>query len=66
MLKSKNQISLIKALIPIFFLISLLAYNIIFFESKEWLGNNTYQIILLLASSLTIILGLIGYLSKSL
>ncbi len=63
MLKSKNQISLIKALIPIFFLISLLAYNIIFFESKEWLGNNTYQIILLLASSLTIILGLIDKIS---
>ncbi len=63
MLKSKNQISLIKALIPIFFLISLLAYNIIFFESKEWLGDNTYQIILLLASSLTIILGLIDKIS---
>ena len=63
MLKSKNQISLKKALIPIFFLISLLVYNIVFFESKDWLGNNTYQIILLLASSLTIIIGLIEKIS---
>ncbi|MAW21758.1 MAG: Na+/H+ antiporter NhaC [Flavobacteriales bacterium] len=65
MLESKNQISLTKALIPICVLISLLAYNIIFFEDKDWLGENTYQIILLLAASLSAIIGLIDKVSIS-
>ena len=59
MLESKYQISLTKALIPICVLISLLASNIIFFENKDWFGENTYQIILLIAASLSIIMGLI-------
>ncbi|MAU25177.1 MAG: sodium:proton antiporter, partial [Flavobacteriaceae bacterium] len=56
---SKNEISLTKALIPICVLISLLAYNIIVYEDKDWFGENTYQIILLLGASLASIMGLI-------
>ena len=63
MLESNNQISLTKALIPICVLISLLAYNIIFFENKDWFGENTYQIILLLGASLAAIMGLIDKIS---
>ena len=59
MLDSKNEISLTKALIPICVLISLLAYNIIVYEDKDWFGENTYQIILLLGASLASIMGLI-------
>ena len=59
MLGLNNQISLTKALIPICVLISLLAYNIIFFENKDWFGENTYQIILLLGASLSTVIGLI-------
>ena len=63
MLESNSQISLTKALIPICVLISLLAYNIIFFENKDWFGENTYQIILLLGASLAAIMGLIDKVS---
>ena len=59
MLDSKNEISLTKALTPICVLISLLAYNIIVYEDKDWFGENTYQIILLLGASLASIMGLI-------
>ena len=63
MLEPSNKISLTKALAPIFFLISLLIYNIIFFENKDWFGENTYQIILLVAASLSTIMGLIDKVS---
>ena len=63
MLESNSQISLTKALIPICVLISLLAYNIIFFENKDWFGENTYQIILLLGASLAAVMGLIDKVS---
>ncbi|MEC7646169.1 MAG: Na+/H+ antiporter NhaC family protein [Bacteroidota bacterium] len=66
MLKSNNQISLTKSLIPIFFLISLLVYNIVFFENKDWFGENTYQIILLISASLCAIIGLIANVSINL
>ena len=59
MLDPKNEISLTKALMPICVLISLLAYNIIVYEDKDWFGENTYQIILLLGASLASIMGLI-------
>ena len=59
MVDSKNGISLTKALTPICVLISLLAYNIIVYEDKDWFGENTYQIILLLGASLASIMGLI-------
>jgi len=59
MVNPKNEISLTKALIPICVLISLLAYNIIVYEDKDWFGENTYQIILLLGASIASIMGLI-------
>ena len=59
MVDPKNEISLTKALIPICVLISLLAYNIIVYEDKDWFGENTYQIILLLGASIASIMGLI-------
>ena len=59
MVYPKNEISLTKALIPICVLISLLVYNIIVYEDKDWFGENTYQIILLLGASLASIMGLI-------
>ncbi len=63
MLDSKNEISLTKALTPICVLISLLAYNIIVYEDKDWFGENTYQIILLLGASLASVMGLIDRVS---
>ena len=66
MLKSNNQITLTKSLIPILFLISLLVYNIIFFENKDWFGENTYQIILLISACLCTIIGLIANVSINL
>ena len=66
MLESNNQISLTKSLVPLFFLISLLVYNIVFFENKDWLGENTYQIILLISAFLCTIIGLIANVSINL
>tara|TARA_B100000902_G_scaffold399593_1_gene471239 strand:+ start:940 stop:2367 length:1428 start_codon:yes stop_codon:yes gene_type:complete len=63
MLKSKNKISLTKSLLPICVLIFLLAYNIFFFKDKDWFGENTYQIILLIGASLSTIIGLIDKIS---
>lgn len=63
MLDSKNEISLTKALAPICVLISLLAYNIVVYEDKDWFGENTYQIILLLGASLASVMGLIDRVS---
>ena len=63
MIDSKNGISLTKALTPICVLISLLAYNIVVYEDKEWFGENTYQIILLLGASLASVMGLIDRVS---
>ena len=63
MLDPKNEISLTKALMPICVLISLLAYNIIVYENKDWFGENTYQIILLLGASLASVMGLIDRVS---
>jgi NhaC family Na+:H+ antiporter len=63
MFESNNQISLTKALIPICLLISLLIYNGTVFENKDWLGENTYQILLLIAACLSTIMGLIDKIS---
>jgi len=63
MLESNNQISLTKALTPVFVLVFLLAYNIIFYENKDWFGENTYQITLLLGASLAAIMGLVDKIS---
>ena len=63
MFESDNKISLTKAITPIYLLVFLLAYNIIFFENKDWLGENTYQIILLIATFITTFIGLIDKIS---
>ena len=63
MLKSKKQISITKALLPLCVLVFLLAYNIFFFKDKDWFGENTYQIILLIGASLSTIIGLIDKIS---
>ena len=53
-----SEISLKKSLIPVVLLISLLFYNIIFFENNDWLGDYTYHYILIFTSSLAAILGI--------
>ena len=63
MLKSKKQISITTALLPLCVLVFLLAYNIFFFKDKDWFGENTYQIILLIAASLSTIIGIINKIS---
>ncbi len=45
-----SEISLTKSIIPIVLLISLLFYNIIFFEDNDWLGEYTYHYILVFTS----------------
>ena len=53
-----SEISLKKSLIPVVLLISLLFYNIIFFENNDWLGDYTYHCILIFTSSIAIIIGI--------
>ena len=55
---NSSNISLIKSLIPITILISLLFYNIIFFENNDWLGEFTYHYILISTSIIATIIGL--------
>ena len=53
-----SEISLKKSLVPVVLLISLLFYNIIFFENNDWLGDYTYHYILIFTSSVAAILGI--------
>ena len=55
---NSSKISLIKSLIPITILISLLFYNIIFFENNDWLGEFTYHYILISTSIIATMIGL--------
>jgi len=55
---NSSKISLIKSLIPITILISLLFYNILFFENNDWLGEFTYHYILISTSIIATIIGL--------
>ena len=55
---NSSKISLIKSIIPITILISLLFYNIIFFENNDWLGEFTYHYILISTSIIATIIGL--------
>ena len=52
------EISLRKSIIPIVLLISLLFYNIIFFEDNDWLGDYTYHYILVFTSIVATGIGL--------
>ena len=53
-----SEISLTKSIIPIVLLISLLFYNIIFFEDNDWLGEYTYHYILVFTSVIATGIGL--------
>ena len=53
-----SEISLRKSIIPIVLLISLLFYNIIFFEDNDWLGDYTYHYILVFTSIVATGIGL--------
>ena len=53
-----SEISLRKSIIPIVLLISLLFYNIIFFENNDWLGDYTYHYILIFTSIVATGIGL--------
>lgn len=53
-----SEISLRKSIIPIVLLISLLFYNIIFYEYNDWLGDYTYHYILVFTSIVAIGIGL--------
>ena len=53
-----SEISLRKSIIPIILLISLLFYNIIFFENNDWLGGYTYHYILVFTSIVATGIGL--------
>ena len=53
-----SEISLRKSIIPIILLISLLFYNIIFFENNDWLGDYTYHYILVFTSIVATGIGL--------
>ena len=53
-----SEISLRKSIIPIVLLISLLFYNIIFFENNDWLGDYTYHYILVFTSIVATGIGL--------
>ena len=53
-----SEISLTKSIIPIVLLISLLFYNIIFFEDNDWLGYYTYHYILVFTSLVATGIGL--------
>ena len=53
-----SEISLTKSIIPIVLLISLLFYNIIFFEDNNWLGDYTYHYILVFTSLVATGIGL--------
>ena len=53
-----SEISLRKSIIPIVLLISLLFYNIIFFENNDWLGDYTYHYILVFTSLVATGIGL--------
>ena len=53
-----TEISLRKSIIPIVLLISLLFYNIIFYEDNDWLGDYTYHYILVFTSIVATGIGL--------
>ena len=53
-----SEISLRKSIIPIVLLISLLFYNIIFYEDNDWLGDYTYHYILVFTSIVATGIGL--------
>ncbi len=58
-----TELNLIEALIPVVALMSMLAFNIFFVEGQELLGAYTNQIILLIAASIAVIVGILNKVS---
>ena len=54
---TSSKIGLKKSMIPVLILISLLFYNIIYFENNDWLGDYTYHYILIFTSLIATLLG---------
>ena len=54
---TSSEIGLKKSMIPVLILISLLFYNIIYFENNDWLGDYTYHYILIFTSLIATLLG---------
>lgn len=55
---TSSEIGLKKSIIPVLILISLLFYNIIYFENNDWLGDYTYHYILIFTSLIATLLGI--------
>ena len=55
---TSSEIGLKKSMIPVLILISLLFYNIIYFENNDWLGDYTYHYILIFTSLIATLLGI--------
>ena len=58
-----KEISLSTSLLPILLLMSMLTYNILVFEEKDWLGEYTYHLILLITSLIVSLIGLVNKVS---
>ena len=54
-----KEIKLSTSLIPIFLLVIMLTYNQLVFTDNDWLGPNTYQLILLITACFTSLIGFI-------
>lgn len=54
----KKELSTWGSLIPVLFLMILLAYNIFFVEGQEWMGTYTNQFILLIGGGIAAIIGI--------
>ena len=52
-----TELNIWEAIIPVFILIGMLAYNIFFVEGQEWFGTYTNQIILLLGALIAAVVG---------
>lgn len=61
-----KSLNIIEALIPVIFLMGMLATNIFFIEDQEWFGAYTNQIILLLGGLVAAIMGFFNKISISL
>ncbi|WP_372756571.1 Na+/H+ antiporter NhaC [Mariniflexile sp.] len=58
-----KELSIWEAIIPVIFLVGMLAYNIFFIEDQEWFGAYTNQFILLLGGLFAAIVGLFNKVS---
>lgn len=64
-IKNNKSLNLLEALVPVLFLMLLLAYNIFFVKNQDWLGSYTNQIILLIGGAVAAIIGILNNVSFS-